>query len=74
MVKGVIPGIDIVVPKVLKRESYYLKKKWKSDACQGQELKAYITPETRSQDDKELPQWHKPMIRSTHYWLLQHII
>ena len=28
MVKGVIPGIDIVVPKVLKRESYYLKKKW----------------------------------------------
>jgi hypothetical protein len=26
-VKGGIPGIDIVMPKILKRESYYLKKK-----------------------------------------------
>ena len=26
-VKGGIPGIDIVMPKVLKEESYYLKKK-----------------------------------------------
>jgi hypothetical protein len=27
-VKGGIKGVDIVMPKTLKRESYYLKKKW----------------------------------------------
>jgi IS5 family transposase len=33
-VKGGIPGIDIVMPKVLKRESYYLKKK-REERCRS---------------------------------------
>lgn len=42
-IKGGIPSIDIVMPKVLKRESYYLKRKGKSDV-EGRG--AYITSET----------------------------
>jgi transposase, IS5 family len=33
-VKGGIPGIDIVMPKILKRESYYLKKK-REERCRS---------------------------------------
>jgi transposase, IS5 family len=33
-VKEGIPGIDIVIPKVLKRESYYLKKK-REERCRS---------------------------------------
>ena len=33
-VKGGIPGVDIVMPKMLKRESYYLKKK-REERCRS---------------------------------------
>ena len=57
-VKGGIEDVDIVMPKNLKRESYYLKKNEGSQVqIKSRNRGTDITPETRSQDAEELPQW-----------------
>ena len=72
-VKGGIPGVDIVMPKMLKGESYYLKKK-REERCRSRAGIEGLISHLKYDHRMEIISVAQQETRSTHYWQLQLII